>query len=107
MRRHAPLRWPTTQPPQVRDDGIVHLVGTAGTRELPLRYAVPNVELAYASTAYGAHGADAGRGPGASGGRLELPRRAPGRARGVRRPDARLTQREAKLYPEWIDNDRR
>ena len=56
MRRHAPLRWPTTQPPQVRDDGIVHLVGTAGTRELPLRYAVPNVELAYASTAYGAQG---------------------------------------------------
>ena len=40
----------------VRDDGTVHLVGTAGTRELPLRYAVPNIELAYASTAYGAQG---------------------------------------------------
>ena len=24
----------------VRDDGTMHLVGTAGTRELPLRYAV-------------------------------------------------------------------
>ena len=32
------------------------LVGTAGTRELPLRYAVNYVELAYASTAYGAQG---------------------------------------------------
>jgi len=40
----------------VRDDGTVHLVGTAGTRELPLRYAVHYVELAYASTAYGAQG---------------------------------------------------
>jgi exodeoxyribonuclease V alpha subunit len=40
----------------VRDDGTVHLVGTAGTRELPLRYAVLNIELAYASTAYGAQG---------------------------------------------------
>ncbi|HEY5190286.1 MAG TPA: AAA family ATPase, partial [Solirubrobacteraceae bacterium] len=40
----------------VRDDGTMHLVGTAGTRELPLRYAVLNIELAYASTAYGAQG---------------------------------------------------
>ena len=40
----------------VRDDGTTHLVGTSGTRELPLRYAVPHVELAYASTAYGAQG---------------------------------------------------
>ena len=40
----------------VRDDGTVHLVGTAGTRELPLRHAVLNIELAYASTAYGAQG---------------------------------------------------
>ena len=40
----------------VRDDGTVHLVGTAGTRELPLRYAVHYVELAYASTIYGAQG---------------------------------------------------
>ena len=38
------------------DDGTMHLVGTAGTRELPLRYAVQYVELAYASTAYGAQG---------------------------------------------------
>jgi exodeoxyribonuclease V alpha subunit len=41
---------------KVRDDGTVHLVGTAGTRELPLRYAVHYVELAYASTIYGAQG---------------------------------------------------
>ena len=40
----------------VRDDGTAHLVGTAGTRELPPRYAVQYVELAYASTAYGAQG---------------------------------------------------
>ena len=40
----------------VRNDGTMHLVGTAGTRELPLRYAVNYVELAYASTAYGAQG---------------------------------------------------
>jgi len=40
----------------VRDDGGMHLVGTAGRRELPLRYAVQYVELAYASTAYGAQG---------------------------------------------------
>ena len=41
---------------RVRDDGTMHLVGTAGIRALPLRYAVPHVELAYASTAYGAQG---------------------------------------------------
>jgi exodeoxyribonuclease V alpha subunit len=41
---------------KVRDDGTVHLVGTAGTRELPLRYAVHYVELAYAWTIYGAQG---------------------------------------------------
>jgi exodeoxyribonuclease V alpha subunit len=40
----------------VRDDGTVHLVGTAGRRELPLRYAFQYVELAYASTAYRAQG---------------------------------------------------
>jgi exodeoxyribonuclease V alpha subunit len=40
----------------VRDDGTMHLVGTAGTRKLPPRYAVHYVELAYASTAYGAQG---------------------------------------------------
>ena len=40
----------------VRDDGAMRLVGTAGTRELPLRYAVQYVELSYASTAYGAQG---------------------------------------------------
>ena len=40
----------------VRDDGTMHLVGTAGKRELPLRYAVNYVELAYASTAYEAQG---------------------------------------------------
>jgi hypothetical protein len=40
----------------VRDDGTMHLVGTAGTRELPPRYALRHIELAYASTAYGAQG---------------------------------------------------
>jgi DNA transposition AAA+ family ATPase len=40
----------------VRDDGTMHLVGTAGTRKLPPRYAVQYVELAYASTAYAAQG---------------------------------------------------
>jgi len=40
----------------LRDDGTMHLVGEAGTRELPPRYAVQHVELAYASTAYGAQG---------------------------------------------------
>ena len=40
----------------VRNDGTVHLVGTTGMRELPLRYAVLNIELGYASTAYGAQG---------------------------------------------------
>ena len=34
----------------------MHLVGTAGTRELPPRYAVLNIELAYASTDDGAQG---------------------------------------------------
>ena len=40
----------------VRDDATMHLVGTAGTRKLPPRYAVQYVELAYASTAHGAQG---------------------------------------------------
>ena len=40
----------------MRDYGTMHLVGTAGTRKLPHRYAVQYVELAYASTAYGAQG---------------------------------------------------
>jgi hypothetical protein len=41
---------------EVHDDGTMQFVGTAGTRELPLRYAVHYVKLAYASTVYGAQG---------------------------------------------------
>jgi len=41
---------------KVRDDGTVHLVGTASAREVPRRYAMHDVELAYASTVYGAQG---------------------------------------------------
>ena len=40
----------------LRDDGTLHLTGSAGTRELPYWYAVHDVELAYASTVYGAQG---------------------------------------------------
>jgi len=40
----------------LRDDGTMDLVGSAGTRELPYWYAVHDVELAYASTVYGAQG---------------------------------------------------
>ncbi|WP_246166204.1 MobF family relaxase [Nocardioides psychrotolerans] len=40
----------------LRDNGTMHLVGVAGTREVPYGYAVRDVELAYASTVYGAQG---------------------------------------------------
>jgi len=40
----------------LRDDGTVHLVGSAGTREIPYWYAIHDIELAYASTIYGAQG---------------------------------------------------
>ena len=38
------------------DDGTLHLRGTAGTRQIPRSYAIRDVELAYASTVYGAQG---------------------------------------------------
>ena len=38
------------------DNGILHLAGTSGRREVPSWYAVQDVELAYASTVYGAQG---------------------------------------------------
>ena len=38
------------------DDGTLHLSGTAGTRQIPYSYAIRDVELAYASTVYGAQG---------------------------------------------------
>ena len=38
------------------EDGTMHLVGEAGTREVPYRYAICDVELVYASTVYGAQG---------------------------------------------------
>jgi hypothetical protein len=40
----------------LRDNGTMHLVGVAGTREVPYWYAVQDIELAYASTVYGAQG---------------------------------------------------
>ena len=40
----------------VRDNGALHLRGTAGTRQVPSSYAIHDVELAYASTVYGAQG---------------------------------------------------
>jgi exodeoxyribonuclease V alpha subunit len=40
----------------LRDDGTVHLTGKAGAREVPIEYARQYVELAYASTVYGAQG---------------------------------------------------
>jgi exodeoxyribonuclease V alpha subunit len=39
------------------DDGTVHLAGKAGARQVPVDYARRNIELAYASTIYGAQGA--------------------------------------------------
>jgi len=40
----------------LRDNGTMHLVGVAGTREVPYWYAVQDIEFAYASTVYGAQG---------------------------------------------------
>ncbi len=40
----------------LRDNGTMHLVGVVGTREVPYWYAVQDIELAYASTVYGAQG---------------------------------------------------
>lgn len=40
----------------LRDDGTMHLCGTAGARQVPYSYASRDVELAYASTVYGAQG---------------------------------------------------
>ena len=40
----------------LRDDGTLHLRGTVGTRRIPYSYAIRDVELAYASTVYGAQG---------------------------------------------------
>ena len=38
------------------DNGTLHLAGTSGTRQIPRSYAIRDVELAYASTVYGAQG---------------------------------------------------
>ncbi len=38
------------------DDGTIHLAGKAAEREVPVGYARQNIELAYASTVYGAQG---------------------------------------------------
>jgi len=38
------------------DDGTLHLAGRTGTRSVPLGYAAEYVELAYATTCYGAQG---------------------------------------------------
>ncbi|HET7041791.1 MAG TPA: hypothetical protein VFI13_07220, partial [Gemmatimonadales bacterium] len=38
------------------DDGTVHLAGQTGTRTIPLGYAAQHVQLAYATTCYGAQG---------------------------------------------------
>ena len=45
--------WTVTS---LSDDGTLHLRGIAGTRQIPYSYAVRDVELAYASTVYGAQG---------------------------------------------------
>lgn len=41
----------------IRDDGTLRIDGKRGTRDLPPQYAGRSVELAYASTVYGAQGA--------------------------------------------------
>jgi hypothetical protein len=40
----------------ISDDGTIHLAGKAGARQVPLQYAVRHLDLAYASTVYGAQG---------------------------------------------------